>query len=84
MAPHKKNQKTKEKCYNCTRFEEEPVWGHPLCPQHRDCTGENNWEPEKCTCCKKQKMDLSLMTKSDKEKSLEVLLDMLEQTDIQK
>ena len=81
MGPSKKNQKTKSKCSHCIRFEEIPIWGHPLCSYHRDCSGNDEWEPTKCKYCKKQKTSLAKMSTEEQQKSLRTLRDMLEQTE---
>ena len=81
MSTRKQKQKTTTKCSKCLHFEEMPIWGHPLCPYHRNCSGQDKWEPTNCTYCKKQKLALAKLTAEDQEVSLQSMLNMLEQTE---
>ena len=55
MEPKKKKAKTKEKCQDCVNIEQHPLWGHTLCSYHRECSGNDDWQPEFCTKCRRQK-----------------------------
>ena len=56
MEPKKKKAKLRNKCPHCLDCEQSPSWGHMLCSYHRQCSGRDEWEPDKCTDCKKQKL----------------------------
>ena len=80
MSTKKNNNKMKRKCSPCTELEETPIWGHPLCAYHRQCSGRDEWEPTKCTYCKKQKALLAKMSEEERETSIQSMLKMLDLT----
>ena len=80
MEPKKKKAKTREKCQDCIRTEQDPWWGHTLCAYHRECSGNDDWHPERCTNCKKQKRILSEISVEDKKIYFRDMYTMLENT----
>ena len=76
----KKKDKTKVKCPRCSTCELNPPWGHTLCIHHRDCTGRDNWEPDNCTTCKRQKDELAKVSDNDRLKLFQEMYEMLENT----
>ena len=80
MAGVKKKSKTKMKCQDCISWENEPAWGHELCSYHRDCSGKDEWEPENCSSCKKQKIELDKLSEKDQSEFFKEMYEMLEDT----
>ena len=80
MEPSKSTAKTKSKCPDCVEWEHSPLWGHKLCSYHRDCSGKDNWEPNNCGSCKKQKTVLAKISEDDRTKFYQEMYEMLEIT----
>ena len=80
MEPKKKKAKTKEKCQDCVNIEQHPLWGHTLCSYHRECSGNDDWQPEFCTKCRRQKRFLSELTVEEKKEYFQEMFTMLENT----
>ena len=80
MKPLKKKSKTKSKCDECIKSEITPIWEHTLCSYHRDCSGKDDWEPNNCTNCKRQKAALAKISVEDRTSFFQEMYDMLEKT----
>ena len=80
MEPKKKKAKLRNKCPHCLDCEQSPSWGHMLCSYHRQCSGRDEWEPDKCTDCKKQKLTVPKLTENDQKIFFKDMFAMLEDT----
>ena len=49
-------------CNSCERYKARPKLGHIHCSVHRECTGDLQWEPNKCKYCFTFKEEYTLMT----------------------
>ena len=80
MEPSKNRSKTKSKCSDCSTTELMPFWGHKRCAYHRDCSGKDDWEPNKCNCCKQQKLALAELSEEERPNFFQEMYNMLEFT----